>query len=138
MNDRRRQWTGFAILVGIAYAVTGVVFAWPATHVRAWRLAAWLVSAALFAGHIAYERLGLGNASRRGAMHVAVAVAIGAFGLAVGAVVHSLLVGSSSAHHRLVLIALVVWPVITGVPAFLVALVAGELLAWWPRRARPD
>jgi hypothetical protein len=138
MDDGRRQWIGLAVLVGITYAVIGVVFAWPAAHVRAWRLAAWLVSAALFAGHIAYERLGLGNPSRRAALHVAVSVAIGAFGLAVGAVVHSLLVGSSSAHHRLVLIALVVWPVITGVPAFLVAFVAGEVLAWWPRRARPD
>lgn len=128
---RRRQWIGLAVLVGVTYAVVGVAFAWPTTHVRAWRLAAWLVSAAVFAGHLALERFGLRSRPLPAATHVALAVALGAFGLALGAVVHSLLAGSSADHRRLVLIALVAWPVITAVPAFFVAIIAGEALAWW-------
>lgn len=122
------------LLVGIAYAAIGVAFAWPTTHVIGWRWAAWLVSGILFAAHVAYQRFVLRNSPGRGATHVALAVAIGAFGLAVGALVHALVAGSSTAHRRLVLIALVVWPMITAVPAFLVALVAGQVLAWRPKR----
>jgi hypothetical protein len=119
--------------------MVGIVFAWPATHVRAWRLAAWLVSAAVFAGHVAFERLGFRSRPGPAATHVALAVALGAFGLALGAVVHSLLSGTSADQRRLVLIALVVWPVITAIPAFLVAMVGGEVLAWlWARGTRAD
>jgi len=61
-------------------------------------------------------------------VHVALAVALGAFGLAVGAIVHSLSVVSTTEHRRLLLVALVVWPVMTGLPAFLVALGASTVL----------
>jgi len=47
MDEARRQpWAREAVLVGITYALIGIVFAWPVGHMRAWRLAAWLVSAA--------------------------------------------------------------------------------------------
>jgi hypothetical protein len=47
MNEaRRQQYARVVVLVGIMYALIGVVFTWPAHHVRMWRLAAWLVSAA--------------------------------------------------------------------------------------------
>ena len=133
---RRQAWIAAAILIGAMYAVIGVVFAWPATHVRAWRLAAWLLSGAAFAAHIGYECFGSRNAPRRAALHVASAVAVGAFGLAVGANIHSLSVASTSQHRRLLLVALVAWPIITGLPAFLVALGASELLARLPWSAR--
>jgi hypothetical protein len=116
------------ILVGLFYALVGILFAWPAEHARAWRLAAWVVSAVAYAAHIAYECFWPRNAPRRAALHVATAVALGALGLAVGANLHSLSVPSTSGHRRLLLIALAAWPAITAVPAFLVALAAAALL----------
>ena len=135
---RRQQWARVVVLVGVMYALIGVVFAWPATHVRVWRLAAWLVSAAAYAAHIGYERFGLRNAPRRAAWHVALAVALGAFGLAVAATIHSVSVVSTSQHRRLLLVALVVWPIMTGLPAFLAGLGASEVLARLPWNARAE
>ena len=133
MNEARRQrWARVVVLVGVMYALIGVVFAWPASYVRVWRLAAWLVSAAAYAAHIGYEHFGLRNPPRRAALHVALAVALGAFGLAVGAILHSLSVGSTAQHRRLLLVALVVWPIMTGLPAFLVALAASKVLSRLP------
>lgn len=116
------------ILVGLFYALVGIVFAWPAEHARAWRLAAWVVSAVAYAAHIGYEHFRLHNPPRRAALHVAAGVALGAFGLAVGANLHALSVPSTPGHRRLLLIALAAWPAITAVPAFLVALTAAALL----------
>jgi hypothetical protein len=110
--------TRAVVLVGLFYAVVGVVFALPASHVRVWRLGAWLVSAAAYAAHIAYEHFGVRNAPRRAALHVALAGALGAFGLALMATIHSVLVASTSQHRRLLLVALVIWPIMTGLPAF--------------------
>jgi hypothetical protein len=118
--------------IGLAYAAIGVVFAWPTTHVQVWRLGAWLVSAGLYGAHVLYERFGLRNAPRSAALHVGLAVALGGFGLAAAANVHSWSVGTSSDHRRLLLVALVVWPMITGVPAFLIAWVASATLARLP------
>lgn len=124
------------ILVGVIYAVTGIVFAWPQTHVRVWRLAAWLVSAAAYATHIGYEHFRMRATPGRAAWRVALAVALGAFGLALSATIHSLLVASTDQHRRLVRLALVIWPVITAVPAFLVALAASAMLTRLWRGAR--
>ena len=131
-----RDSTRALILVGAIYAVTGIVFAWPENHVRVWRLAAWLVSAAAFATHIGYEHFRMRATPGRAAWHVALAVALGAFGLAVSATIHSLLVASTVQQRRLVRLALVIWPIITGLPAFLVALAASGMLTrlrWRPR-----
>ena len=121
-------WTGAAILFGIVYACVGIAFAVPATHAKAWRLAAWMVSAAGFMAHLAYERFRLHNAPRNAALHSAVAVALGAFGLAAGANIHALSVASTGRHRLLLLLALVIWPVMTALPAFLVALGISLLL----------
>ena len=117
------------ILVGLFYALVGIVFAWPSEHVHLWRLAAWAVSAAAYAAHIGYEYV-RPRTPRRAALHVAAAVAVGAFGLAVGANLHSLSVPSTAAHRQLLLIALAAWPAITAVPAFLVALAAAAILRY--------
>jgi len=130
MDEPHRQaWVPAAVLLGIGYALVGIVFAVPATHVQAWRLAAWVVSAIGFAAHIAYERLGLRNSPRSAALHVAFAVALGAFGLAVGANIHSLSAGSTNQHRQLLLLSLGIWPVMTALPAFLVALGTSVILA---------
>jgi len=117
-----------AVFFGIGYAVVGIGFAVPATHVRAWRLAAWVVSAIGYAAHIAYERFRLKSSPGSAALHVAFAVGRGGFGLAVGANIHSLSAGSSSQHRQLLLLSLGIWPVIMALPAFLVAVIMNLVL----------
>jgi len=84
-----------AFLLGVAYFVIGRVFAVPTDHVQAWRLAAWAISGVVYAAHIWYEHFRLRNSPRLAAAHVAVAVAIGGFGLAVAGMIHSLSSGSA-------------------------------------------
>lgn len=130
MNEGfRPAWLPAVALLGIAYALVGILFAVPATHVQAWRLAAWAVCAVGYAAHIGYERSRLKTSPRLGALHVALAVALGAFGLAVAANVHSLSSGANTQHRQLLLLSLGIWPVITALPAFLVALGISAVLA---------
>src|SRR5207244_76981 len=127
-ESSRHPWVRVVVLLGVVYAFVGIIFASPAGPVKVWRLAAWVVSAFAYAAHIGYERFRLRNPPRSVALHVALAVALGAFGLAVGANIHSLSLGSTNEHRRLLLLALGLWPIITALPAFLVALVAGWVL----------
>jgi len=120
------------LLVAVAYAVIGVGFgilarSADAHHVRLWRLAAWVASGVVALAQIGYEHFRLGSSPRSTALHAAGAVALGAFGLALAANVHSLLAPAQG--QRLPLIALVAWPVVTAVPAFLAALVLAAVLA---------
>jgi hypothetical protein len=131
-----QSWLRTAVFLGIGYALVGIVFAVPATNVKTWRLAAWVVSAIGYAAHIAYERFRLKNSPGSAALHVAFAVALGAFGLAVGANIHSLSVGSTNLHRQLLLLSLGIWPVITALPAFLVAFVTNIVLARAPRNVQ--
>jgi hypothetical protein len=123
----RRAWVGATLLVGAAYFLIGRGFALPASHVRVWRLAAWVLSGGAYAAHIAYERLRLGSSPRVTAWRAALAVAIGAFALALAGMIHSLSTGSG--FRPMWLLALAVWPAVTAVPAFLVAVVAAAVLA---------
>ena len=102
----RQSWVPTVVLLGVGYALVGIVFAVPAAHVQAWRLAAWVVSAIGYAAHIGYERYRLQHSPGSAALHVACAVALGAFGLAVGANIHSLSTGSTSQHRQLLLLSL--------------------------------
>ncbi len=130
MGDEHRQsWLRAAVLLGIGYALVGIVFAVPSTHVQAWRWAAWMVSAMGYGAHIAYERVRLRNVPVTAALHVALAVALGAFGLAVGANIHSIAIASTGQHRQLLLLSLGIWPVMTAVPAFVVALGMNVILA---------
>jgi len=87
-----------------------------------------VVSAIAYAAHIAYERFRLQNSPGSAALHVALAVALGAFGLALGANIHSLFAGSTQ-HRHLLHLSLGIWPLITAVPAFLVAFGSNMVLA---------
>ena len=122
---------GAALLVGVAYLVIGRGFALPSDHVQVWRLAAWMVSGIAYAAHIAHEHFRLRNSPLVTAWHAALAVAIGAFGLAIAGMLHSL--STAAAIRPLWLVALVAWPAFTAVPAFLGALVAASVLARLPR-----
>ena len=129
MNDTpRTKWIGAAVLLGALYAVVGILFALPTSHVKIWRLAAWAVSMLAFLAHAAYERRRLGNPPGIAAFHNAVGVAIGGFGLAVGANVHSFFTSSTTHIRPMLALSLLIWPIITAVPAYLVGLVLHFIL----------
>ena len=135
----RKPWIRAVILVGVVYFVVGMVFAALANRALSeqvrfmWRLAAWVASAAVYAAQIGYEHFRRNNSPRATALHAAMAVALGAFLLAVAATVHKVMVVSHAPYWRF-LLALVVWPIITAVPAFLVALTVAAVLARLPRK----
>jgi uncharacterized protein (DUF486 family) len=131
-SDRFR-WLRGALLVGAVYFGAGLTFATLAGRAGSsqmqatWRLAAWVISAAAFATHIGYEHVRLRSSPGTTALHVSLTVALGAFALAVAANLHAR--GASSQHHSLALtLALIMWPVATALPAFVVALAAAATL----------
>jgi hypothetical protein len=134
----RQRWLRPVILVAVLYLVAGITFgvlaAWAQSHQMrlTWRLAAWLTSAVAFLAHIGYEHFRMGNSPRTVALHASLAVAVGAFALAVAANVHELWGGLS--YRGLLAIALVVWPALAAGPAFVVALAVAAGLA----RTRPS
>jgi hypothetical protein len=124
-------WFAWALLAGTLYVIIGVGFApLSVPSVFFWRLAAWILSAFVYAAHIGYEHFRMFCPPRSTALHVALGAAVGGFGLAAAAIVHSMVTGTGNL--GLLRIALVIWPLITGVPAFLVALVLTVLLARLP------
>ena|SRR6266550_6743277 len=131
----RVRWFWTVVLVGVVYLAAGLVFAALAksagSHqmVVAWRLAAWVISAAAFAAHIWYEQVRLLSSPVTTAFHSALAVGLGAFGLAVAASLHA-----QSTHQHFPAFALAAWPVATALPAFLVALAAAAVLTRVRRR----
>ncbi|MDQ5846096.1 MAG: hypothetical protein M3539_12475 [Acidobacteriota bacterium] len=140
MNDSSRQrWLSTAILLGVLYAAVGLATAALAGAAGSnqtqffWRLSAFVISGAIFAAHIAYEHFRLRNTARPTAWHASLAVALGAFGLALAANIHDL--GSASGYRPRMLIAFVAWPLLTAVPAFIVALVLAAALGMKRPRA---
>jgi ABC-type transport system involved in cytochrome c biogenesis permease component len=90
------------------------------------RLTAWILSALAFTVHIGLERLRLRSSAVTTAIHVAVAVAFGAFGLEGAAALRAPV--DPNVPRGPMLLALVAWPLITGVPAFVVAWIAANVL----------
>jgi uncharacterized protein (DUF486 family) len=119
--------------LGVTYFVAGITFGALAGRSASnqmstmWRLAAWLTSAAAFAAHIWYELFRLRNSPLSTALHASLAAALGAFALAVAANLHAQ--WAPSGNQRLLAIALAVWPALTAVPAFVVALAVAAGLA---------
>ena len=129
---RHQHWLPAAMFFGAVYLILGIVFGalanTPSTQMRfTWRLAAWLASAAAFALHIAYEHFRRNSSPPATACYASIGAALGAFALAVAANIHSLRAGSS--HQRALLFALVAWPALTVVPAFVVSLALAAVLA---------
>jgi hypothetical protein len=128
----RTQSLVVVLLIGAFYATVGVVFAKFAPDLL-WRRLAWLVSAMAFAAHIAYEHFVFCYSPRTLARHVGAAAALGAFGLAAAANLRGWSV--AAANHRALGIALVAWPILVGVPAFIGAMIAALVARRvWPRR----
>ena len=125
----KHQWLPAVILFAAVYLVVGVAFPNPPASDKTqfiWRLAAWMICAVAFAIHIGLERFRFRSSPRTTALHASLSVALGAFGLASAANVHALRTGNGN--QRLLALALLIWPLITGVPAFVVAWVLAALL----------
>jgi predicted Na+-dependent transporter len=135
MNEARQSWLVIAFSGGVLYAVIGLTFAALAGSAASpqlrvtWRLTAWVLSAVVFAAHVWYERVRRSNAPRTTAWHVCTAVALGGFGLALAASIHN---------GRVLALALVVWPLLLSVPAYVVALLAAAALKVVTRQTDND
>ena len=132
-SENRQHWFRAVILFAIIYIIIGIVFpvlagSSSSTGTRnLWRWAAFLISVVVFVLNIRYEHHRLNNLPSSTALHVSIGVAIAAFILALLAYIRGFFTDSGS--HNLVLYALVVWPFITGVPAFLISLAAATFLS---------
>ena len=116
--------TAAYVVVGAATAALAKSVSSPAA-MKDWRLAGWLLSLIVFTTQFIVERT-------RHPKRVTVAIDV-AFSVALGALVLAA-VGPVRTHFgepsalRLALLSLIAWPVVAGVPAFLVALLGDALL----------
>jgi hypothetical protein len=85
-----------------------------------WRLSAFIISAVVFAAHIGWEHFRTHNPARAVAWHTSVGAALGGLALALSANIHDL--GSATGYRPRMIVALVAWPLLMAVPAFVVAL----------------
>jgi hypothetical protein len=115
-----------AILAGIAYVLIGRFFPNPPTDNFWWRLGAWILSAGVFAAHVVYVHSRKQVSAARVARSVAIGCAIGGFGLAATAMALNAVKGTPRTGTWM--LALVLWPLILGVPGFVVAYVSATLL----------
>ncbi len=136
--DARSIGSADAVAAALAYVLVGITTAALAgaaaspVGTKSWRLAGWALSLAVFLAHLVFARRrsarSLGAAAR-----VALAVAVAALVLAV--------VGPVRGHWgepnigRVVLLSIVVWPLMTGIPAFVVAFAADRVFDRITRRA---
>jgi hypothetical protein len=129
------KWIPVTLLAGVIYLVTGLVFAALAAGASSpqgvvrWRLAAWILSAAVFVAQIVYEQTRLASSPRTSAFHAALAAALGAFGVAVAAVIHRHGAAGPKGY-----VAFLVWPVLVFIPAFVAAFAVATVLSRGRRR----
>jgi len=114
----RKSWLRIALFTGLVYFAIAIGFGafarWAETaSMRVnWNRLAFLASGIVFLVHIGYEHFRLRNSPRVTATHVSLAVAFGAFALALSANIHEL--GSAAGYRPRLLVALPVWPILTG------------------------
>ena len=121
----------FYLVIGIAFAAFSDSATTNAIRLM-WRRLAWLVCGVGFAAHILCEGFRLRNSPRLTAMHASVAAALAAGGLAVAANLHEW--RTASRYRPSIALALVAWPLLTAIPAFVVAVIGAALLDRWRRR----
>ena len=130
-RGERRRWGPIAATAGVAYFAIGVVFGALAGNsgsvqgLKAWRWAAFALSMVVFLLHVRFDHQRFRNALTT-ARHVAIGAALGGFLLAAMATARATLVEGTP--QRL-LVALIAWPLLTGVPAFIAAWILATLLA---------
>src|SRR5215510_13011168 len=133
----KKPWIVSTTIVGLIYFVIAygsvLINAALPDEARPIRFAAWILSAIAFAVHFWFEEFRRHHSARVTAFHVSIAVAIGAFLLALAATIHATTVTTHAPYSRH-LIALAAWPAVTAIPAFIVALLASVLLQSIVRR----
>jgi hypothetical protein len=126
-----RRWLPAALAAMVIYPAIGIGFAFldsasvPA-GVRFWRLAAWVVSALVFGAHLVHELRRPTTNPLQTASHVSIGVALGAFVLAVWVLAHGHM--TSRPQSPLAPLALVLFPLVTALPALVVAFVTAGLV----------
>ena len=137
----KKRWFGIALLFGVLYTAVGVITgeiagAAATTQMRnLWRWSAFVISGMLFAAHIAHEHVRLRSTTRTAAWHTAIGVALGGFGLALAANIHEL--AAATSYRPKMVIALIAWPLITAVPAYIAALAIAAGLGAMRTRGQP-
>lgn len=137
-HSTRHRWIRTALAVGGIYLVVTLASGARAGAAASdwarsvWRFAAFAICGMVLLAHAAYEHLWFGRGPRLTAWHASVAVAFGMFALAAVVNVRHLL--SPAGYRPRMLIALVAWPLLIGVPAFVGTLVLTGLLSVIRRR----
>ena len=122
-----------------AYVVVGLgtaQFASSAASVQGrtvWRLMAWGLGLLVYSAQLFVERIHFNNTTLRSALYTSVAVALGALALAAAGPVRT---HWGTASQQLALTSLLLWPVLTGLPSFVLALGVGAVLGRVVGRAR--
>jgi hypothetical protein len=129
-----------ALLVGAIYTALGVAASavgGASASGRLGLLARWAtfaLSGIAFLAHAVHEARAKGAGVTRTGLRSALAAAIGGLGLAVAANLHELT--SRAAFRPRMLVALVAWPLLTAIPAFLGAVLLAALFGRRPGRPR--
>jgi hypothetical protein len=137
MESPTRQWIARALLAGLVYLIAGFTFGALAGNavshqmVVTWRLGAWGLSAIAFATHILFDLFRARFSPSATAFHAAIGAALGSLGLAVAATIHA----HGTAHRFPALLAMITWPLLTGLPAFVVAFLVATVLV---RARKPE
>ena len=90
-----------------------------------WRMASWVIGALTITAHIAWEQFRLRSRPLTAAFHTSLGVALGTSALAAAALVRALV--TATGKPALLALAIVLWPLISGVPTFLATLAASFL-----------
>ena len=136
------KWVQAATLAGIVYIAVGAAFSVLSSSSTSeetkelWQRSAWLTSGIVFVVNILYKHWRLKNSPPFAALHVCLAAALGAFGLAVVANVRAVI--ASTPGRSLLGLSLVLWPLVTAVPAFVVALIMAVILNTLKRKSRGE
>jgi hypothetical protein len=128
-SPAKYHWLFAVVLFATVYFVVGFAFPNPPAsnpNQFKWRLASWLICGVAFALQIALEHFRFRNSPLTTSLHASASVALAAFALAAAANVHAL--SARSGNERLLAMALVIWPILTGLPAFVVAWAAAAVL----------
>jgi hypothetical protein len=127
------RWVPAALLAAAVYfLISGLLLAElagraPSLQIRfAWRMTSWVIGALAITAHFAWEQLRLRSTPIATALHVSCGVGIGMSALAASALIRALVTGTG--RPELLGVAIVLWPLVGGVPTFLVTLAAGSVL----------
>lgn len=125
-------WRAALLAASVYWLISGVALAELAGRATdeparfAWRMTSWILGAITITLHIAWEQLRLRTRPLTAGCRVAIGVAIGMALLAATALIRAFATGTGKPGS--LGLAIVLWPVIAGVPTFLATLAASALL----------